>query len=80
LYSLQRHLKKNVLWKTFGLKRDVGSWQLNVLHIEELCELYKLPGLVRLLRTMRMLWAELGAQMGKTRNALRILMGKAIGK
>jgi hypothetical protein len=43
-------------------------------------EFYSSPNIIRMIKSRRMRWAGHVAQMGKTRNAYRILVGKAEGK
>jgi hypothetical protein len=55
-----------------------GNWRK--LHNDELHNLYSSPNIVRMIKSRRMRWAEHVARMGETRNANRILVGKAEGK
>jgi hypothetical protein len=50
------------------------------LHNEELHNLYSLPNIMRMIKSMRMRWAAHVTRMGETRNAYRILVGKPEGK
>jgi hypothetical protein len=56
----------------------IGGWRK--LHIEELCNLYCPPSIIRIIKSRRMRWAEHVARMGKKRNAYRILVVKPEGK
>jgi hypothetical protein len=55
-----------------------GDWRK--LRNEKLHNLYSSPNIIRIIKSMRMRWAGHVAQMGKTRTAYRILMGKPEGK
>jgi hypothetical protein len=46
------------------------------LHSEELHNLYSLPSIIRMIKSMRMRWAGHIARIGEKRNACRILVGK----
>jgi hypothetical protein len=72
--------ENTVLRRIFGPKRDevMGDWRK--LHNEELHNLYSLPNIIRMIKSMRMIWAGHVARMGETRNAYRILVGKLEGK
>jgi hypothetical protein len=62
--------------RIYGLKRDevTGDWR--ELHNEELHNMYSSPNIIRMIKSRRLRWGEHVAQMGDTRNAYRILMGK----
>jgi hypothetical protein len=68
-----------VLRRIFGLKSDevVGGWRK--LH-EELHKLYCSLSIIRMIKSRRIKWAGYVAQMGKERNAHRILVGKPEGR
>jgi hypothetical protein len=70
--------ENRVLRRIFGPKRDevTGDWRK--LHNGELHSLYSSPN--KMMKSRRMRWAGLVARMGETRNAHRILVGKAEGK
>jgi hypothetical protein len=55
-----------------------GDWRK--VHNEEIHNLYSSPNIIRRLKPRRMRWAGHVAQMGETRNAYRILVGKPEGK
>jgi hypothetical protein len=61
-----------VLRIIFGLNRDevMGDWRK--LHNEELHNLYSLPNIIRMIKSMRMRWAGHVAQMGEKKNAYTI--------
>jgi hypothetical protein len=46
----------------------------------ELRDLYSSPGIIRLIKSMRMRWAGHVARMGEKRNAYRFLVGNPEGK
>jgi hypothetical protein len=66
--------------KIFGPKRDevTGGWRK--VHKEELHNLYVSPGVIRMMKLRRKIWAGHVARMGVKRNACRILVGKPEGK
>jgi hypothetical protein len=68
-----------MLRRIFGPRRDevTGDWRK--LHNEELHNVYSSPNMIRI-KSRRMRWAGNIAQMGETRNAYRILVGKPEGK
>jgi hypothetical protein len=57
--------EKRMLRRIFGPKRDkvMGVW--SKLHNEEPCDLYFLPGIIRIIKSMMMVWVENVAQMGR---------------
>jgi hypothetical protein len=55
-----------------------GEWRK--LDNEELCDLYSLPNIIRIIKSRRMRWARHVARMVKKRNAYRLLVGKPEGK
>jgi hypothetical protein len=67
--------ENRALKKIFGPKREevTGGWRK--LYIEELCDLYSSPGIIRIIKS-RMRWAEHVVQMREKRNACRILARK----
>jgi hypothetical protein len=60
--------------KISGLKRDtvIGGWEK--MHNEKLYNLCSLPSIIRMMKLRRMRWGRHVAQMGKKRNAYRILV------
>ena len=63
----------------FGPKRDEnGEWRR--LHNEELHSLYRLPNIVRVIKSRILRWAGHVARMEEARSAFNILVGKPIGK
>jgi hypothetical protein len=51
-----------------------------LLHNEELHNLYYSQSIIRIIKSRRMMWARHVARMGEMRNAYRILVGKPEGK
>ena len=71
--------ENRILRRIFGPKRDKnGKWRR--LHNEELHSLYRLPNMVRVIKSRRLRWAEHVARMEEGRSAFKILAGKPIGK
>jgi hypothetical protein len=66
--------------RIFGPKRDEVTREWRKLLNEELCDLYSLPSIIRIIKSMRMSWAGHVARMGEKRNAYRLLVGKPEGK
>jgi hypothetical protein len=69
--------ENRVLRRIFGPRRDevMGDWRK--LHNEKVHNLYSSPNTIRMINSRRMRWAGHVARMGETRNAYRILVGKA---
>ena len=55
-----------------------GEWRK--LHNEELSDMYSLPNIVRVVKSIRMRWAGHVARMGEWRGVYRVLVGKPEGK
>jgi hypothetical protein len=72
--------ENRVLRRIFGPKRDdvTGDWRK--LHNEKFHNLYSSLNKNRMIKSKRMRWAGHAAQMGKTRNPYKILVGKPEGK
>jgi hypothetical protein len=60
-----------VLRRMFGSKRDEMTGEWRKLHNEELHDLYSLPSIIRIIKSMRMIWAGHVAGMGEKKNAYR---------
>jgi hypothetical protein len=75
-----RVFENRVLRRLFGPKRDEVTGEWRELHNEELCNLYSLPSIIRIINSRRMRWAGHVARIGKKWNACRLLVGKAEGK
>jgi hypothetical protein len=75
-----RMFEKRVLRRIFGLKKDevTGGWIKQ--HNEELCDLYSLPSIIRIIKWKRMRWVGYVALMGEKRNMHRLFVGKPEGK
>jgi hypothetical protein len=70
---------RRVLRRIFGPKREKdGSWRK--FHNDELHSLYSSPNIVRVIKSMRMLWARHVACTGEWRGVYRVLVGKPEGK
>jgi hypothetical protein len=69
-------IRKQVLRRIFGPKRDemTGGWRK--LHNEELHGLYSSPSIVRVIKARMMRWAEHVAYIGEVRGAYNILVGR----
>jgi hypothetical protein len=75
-----RVFENRVLRKIFGPKRDEMMRGWRKLHNEELCDLYSLPSINRIIKSRKMRLAGHVARMGRKRNAYRFVGGKARGK
>jgi hypothetical protein len=66
-----------MLRRIFGPRREevTGDWRK--LHNEELHNFYSSPNIIKMIKSRRMRRARHVARMGETRNAYRILVGKA---
>jgi hypothetical protein len=71
-----RVFENRVLRRIAGPKRDevTGGWRK--VRNEELHGLYSSPGIVRVIKSRRMRWAEHVARMGEIRRAYNILVGR----
>jgi hypothetical protein len=72
--------ENRVLRRIFGPKRNEVTGEWRKLHNEELCDLYSLPNIIRIIKSRRMSWAGHVARMGEKRNAYRLLVGMPKGK
>jgi hypothetical protein len=68
--------ENTVLSSIFGTKRDevTGNWRK--MHNGELHNLYSSPGIIRQIKSRRMMWAGHVARMGEGRNVYSVLVGK----
>jgi hypothetical protein len=67
-------LKKSVLRKIFGPKRDEVTKDWRNLHNEELHNLYPSPGIIAVKKSRRKRGSRHVARMAEMRNSYRILM------
>jgi hypothetical protein len=68
-----RVFENRVLRRIFGPKMDKVTEECIKLHNKELCDLYILPSVIRLIKSRRMRWAGNVARMGEKRNVYRLL-------
>jgi hypothetical protein len=68
--------ENRVLRRIFGLKRDEVTGEWRQLQNEELHNLYSAPGIIRTVKSRRILWTRHVAQMGEKTNAYRLMVGK----
>jgi hypothetical protein len=66
-----RIFENRVLKRIFGPKRDEVMGERRKLHNEELCYLYSLPSIIRIIKSRRMRWAGHVTRMGEKRNTYR---------
>jgi hypothetical protein len=69
-----------VLRRLFGPRRDEVTGEWRKLHNEELNELYSLPNIVRVVKSIRMRWKGNVTRMGEERGVHRLLVEKPEGK
>jgi len=69
-----------VLRRIFRLKRDEVTGEWRKLPNEELNDLYSSSNIVRVIKSIRMRWAEHVARIGDSRGVFRVLVGKLEGK
>jgi hypothetical protein len=74
-----RMFENRVLRRIYGPKRAevMGGWRK--LHNKEFCDLYSSPSTIRKIK-LRMRWAGHVAQMGRKKNAYRLLVGRLEGR
>jgi len=60
-----RVFENRVLRRVFGPKRDEATGEWRKLHTEKLMDLYSLPNIVRVVKSIRMRWARHVARMGR---------------
>ena len=72
--------ENRVLRRVFGPKRDEVTGEWRKLHDEELSDLYSLPNIVRVVKSIRMRWAVHVARMGEGRRVHRVPVEKPEGK
>jgi hypothetical protein len=76
LRLLQNRVLRNIFGPNWG--DTIGGW--SKLYNEELCNLYSLPNVIRMIMSRRMRWAGCVPRMVEQRTAYRILVGKLEGK
>ena len=77
--SRLRVIENRILRRIFGPKGDEnGEWRR--LHNEEFHSLYRLPNIVRVIKSRRLRWAGHVARMEKGRSAFKISTGTPAGK
>jgi hypothetical protein len=57
--------ENRVLRRIFGPKRDEVTGEWRKLHNEELCDLYSLPSIIKIIKSRRMRWAGHVPQWGR---------------
>jgi hypothetical protein len=72
--------ENTVLRKTSGPKKDEVKGEWIQLHNEKLCNLYRSPNIIRMIRPRRMRWLGHVACMGERKEAYMFLVGKCEGK
>jgi hypothetical protein len=75
----ERSLKvfqNGVLGEIFGPERGEVTGEWRKLHNEELNDLYCLPNIVRVIKSVRMRWAGNVACLGERRGVYRVLVGE----
>jgi hypothetical protein len=65
-----------VLRRVFRPKRDEVTGEWRKLHTEELKEMYILPNIVRVVKSIEMTWAGHVGRMEEGRIVYRVLVGK----
>ena len=71
---------KGKLRRIFEPRRDEVTGEWRRLHNEELNDLYSSPNIMRVIKSIRMRWAEHVARMGEKIGAYWVLVGKPEGK
>jgi hypothetical protein len=66
--------------RLFGPKRDEVTGEWRRLHNKELCGLYSLPNIIRVIKSRRLRWAGHVTRMGARSGAHRVLVGKHGGR
>ena len=75
-----RMFENTVLSGIFGPKWDDRTGEWRKVHNEELRDLYSLPNIVRVVKSITMRWAGHVARLGEGRDVHRVLVGKPEGK
>jgi hypothetical protein len=72
-----RVFENRVLRRVFGPERDEVTGEWRKLHNEELCDLYSLPNIVRVVKSRIIRWEGHVARMAEGKGVHRILVGKS---
>jgi hypothetical protein len=75
-----RVFENRVLRRIFGPRWDEVTGELRKLYNEERSDLYSSPNTVRVIKSIRIRWAEHIARMGERRGVHRVLVGTPEGK
>jgi hypothetical protein len=75
-----RVFENRVLSRIFWPRRDKATGEWRRLHNEELNDLYSSPNIIRMIKSVRMIWAGHVARIGEKRDAYRILVGRPEGR
>jgi hypothetical protein len=75
-----RVFENKMLRRVFGPKTDEVTAEWRKLHNDELCGLYALPNIVRMVKSRRLKWVGHVARMGEGRVVYMVLVGKPEGK
>jgi hypothetical protein len=67
---------QRIFRRIFGPRRNEVIGRLRKLDDKELCDLYSLPSIIRIIRSRRMRWAGHVAQMEEKWSMCRLLVGK----
>jgi len=70
-----RLFENRVLRRIFGPKRDEVTGEWRKLHNEELNDIYSLPNIVRVIKSLIMRWAGHVARVGERRGVYGVLVG-----
>ena len=77
--ELEYHSDIRILRRIFGTKRNTkGVWRR--FDNEELYSLYRLPNIIRVIKSRRVRWAGHVGRMGEDRSAFKFLAGTPRGK
>ena len=71
-----RVFENRVLRRISGPKRHEATRKWRRLHNEELCALYSLPNVIRVIKSRRLRWTRHLARMGERRGIFLVLVGK----
>ena len=74
-----RVFENRILRRIFGPKRDENV-ELKRLHNEEVLSLYRLPNIIRVIKSRRLMWAGHVARIEQAGSVFKILTGNPTGK